>query len=101
MKILYDDSKKRSIDTNLEEVSSKLDKSIRYAEGISVPYGFGRKSDIQTCLTALRNSKNMVSQAQNWIIKTNNGFNNKTEAIKNRLSKVETKKIVKQNLLIK
>ena len=101
MKILYDDSKKRSIDNSLEEVSSKLDKSIRYAEGISVPYGFSRKGDISSCLTALRNSKNIVNQAQNWITKTNNGFNSKSEAIKSRLSKIENKKIVKQSLLIK
>ena len=38
MKILYDDSKKRAIDTGLEEVSSKLEATIRYAEGISVPW---------------------------------------------------------------
>lgn len=101
MKILYDDSKKRNIDTGLEEVSSKLEKCLRYAEGISVPYGFGRKGDIQTCLSVLRNSKNLIDQTQNWITKTNNGFNNKSEAIKNRISKIETKKIVKQNLLIK
>lgn len=101
MKILYDDSKKRNIDTGLEETSTKLTKAINYAEGISVPYGFNRKSDISTCLTALRNSKNLVSQAQNWITKTNNGFNSKSEAIKNRLAKIENKKIVKQNLLVK
>ena len=76
MKILYDDSKKRNIDTGLEEVSSKLEKCVRYAEGISVPYGFGRKGDIQTCLSVLRNSKNLIDQTQNWITKTNNGFNN-------------------------
>ena len=101
MKILYDDSKKRAIDTGLEETNTKLTKTINYAEGISVPYGFSRKGDIQSCLTALRNSKNIVNQAQNWITKTNNGFNSKSEAIKNRLAKIGNKKIVKQSLLIK
>ena len=101
MKILYDDSKKRTIDTGLEDTSNKLTKAINYAEGISVPYGFSRKGDISSCLTALRNTKNIVNQAQNWITKTNNGFNSKSEAIKSRLSKIENKKIVKQSLLIK
>ena len=89
MKIIYDDSKKRNIDTGLEEVSSKLENTIRYAEGISVPYGFGRKGDIQTCLSVLRTSKSLVGQAQHWITKTSNGFNTKSEAIKNRISKIQ------------
>ncbi len=101
MKILYDDSKKRNIDTSLEEASDKLTKALNYAEGISVPYGFSRKGDIQSCITAIRNSKNLVSQAQNWYTKTNNSFNNKSEAIKNRLSKIENKKVKKQSLLVK
>ena len=101
MKILYDDSKKRIIDTNLEETSAKLTKTTNYAEGISVPYGFSRKDDIQSCINALRTSKSLVNQAQTWITKTNNGFNNKNEAIKNRLSKIEKIKIVKANSLIK
>lgn len=101
MKILYDDSKKRNIDTGLEETNTKLDKAIRYAEGVQIPYGFSRKDDISTCLTALRKSKNIVNQAQNWITKTNNDFNSKSDAIKNRIAKIENKKIVKQSLLIK
>lgn len=101
MKILYDDSKKRTIDTNLDEISTKLTKTINYADGISVPYGFARKDDIQSCLTILRNSKALVNQTQNWITKTNNGFINKSEAAKKRVSKIEHTKIVKQNLLIK
>jgi hypothetical protein len=101
MKILYDDSKKRNIDTGLEETNTKLANAVNYAEGISVPYGFGRKGDIQTRLSTLRSSKNIVGQAQSWITKTNNDFNSKSEAIKSRLSKIENKKIVKKDLLIK
>ncbi len=101
MKILYDDSKKRNIDTGLEEASDKLTKALNYAEGIAIPYGFSRKGDIQSCITAIRNSKNLISQAQNWYTKTNNSFNTKSDAIKNRLSKIENKKVKKQSLLIK
>lgn len=101
MKILYDDSKKRNIDTGLEEINTKLTKSINYAEGISIPYGFSRSGDIQTCISTLKNSKNLVHQAQNWITKTNDSFSNKSEIMMKRISNIENKKIVKQDLLVK
>ena len=101
MIITYDDSKKTQIDNGLEDTLVKLNTAINYADGISVPYGFSRANDIGNTVSALRNAKNTVSQAQNWITKTNNAFAAKSEASKNRTQSIENKKIVKKDLLVK
>lgn len=102
MKILYDDSKKRQIDTSLEELKTSLDKALRYAEGTSIPYAFGRRSDItSTCITTLRNSKNLVGQIQHWYQKTNSAFNDKNNSIKVRVAKIQLLKIKKKDLLVR
>lgn len=102
MKILYDDSKKRQIDTSLEELKTSLEKTLRYAEGIYVPYAFRRRSDItSTCITTLRNSKNLVGQIQHWYQKTNNAFNDRNNSIKVRIAKIQLLKIKKKDLLVR
>ena len=102
MKILYDDSKKKQIDNGLEELKNSLDAALRYAEGTSVPYAFRRRSDItSTCVTTLRNSKNLVGQIQHWYQKTNNAFNDKNNSIKVRIAKIQLLKIKKKDLLVR
>ena len=101
MIITYDDSKKTQIDNGLEDTLGKLNTAINYADGISVPYGFSRANDIGNAISALKSAKNIVSQAQTWITKTNESFSAKCEASKNRIQSIENKKIVKKDLLVK
>ena len=102
MKISYDDTKKKQILNELDDVRNYLDATINYVSGMSIPYGFGRRSDITTtCLNALRSSKTLIAQADHWYQKTDEGFNDKTNAIKVRASKIELIKITKKALLIK
>ena len=101
MKLQYDDSKKKLLETNLDEITSKLNAAINYAEGISIPSSFGRSGDINLCISNLRNAKTKIGQTQAWLVKVNNGFQTKQESAKNRVNKIENIKITKKDLLVK
>ena len=101
MKIMYDDSKKKIIDSSLEESFNALQDALRYADSIYIPGDFNRANDISVCLSTLRSAKELVSQTQTWITKNHNGFVGKAEATKTRVSSINNVKITKKSLLVK
>lgn len=101
MLIVYDDAKKTQIDNGLEETATKLNVALNYGVDISVPNGFSRAGDIGNALSALRNAKTTVTQAQAWLARTNNEFAAKNEASVKRTQLIENKKIIKKDLLVK
>ena len=101
MKILYDDSKHRTIDAKLEELNQSIVKTMNYANGISVPSGFDRKNDVFSTRENIRNSKELIVKTRNWIKKVNNDFTSTTNESKSRIIKIENKRIVKKDILVK
>lgn len=100
-RLYFDNSNLNVINSELNNAAKEIVATTNIANSIAIPYGFERSHDIQTCNLALSQSKNLIDETKDWLLKNDVNFANKKVEQESRIQKIVNIEIRKKDLLIK